>query len=412
MEDLGSRIRQLRKERKLTLAQLAGDRLTKGMLSLIENGKAQPSMESLYYIAQQLQVDMSSLLGEEVESFKELMLEVEEMRNTLANDKSDSRVIAQNIIDKVTPIVDRLQKNRYEHIRIREIYSNALAIITGKLDEQIFYEIMDCYEAIHAYSRLLNCYSFLSWYAYDKKKFNESLELLLHAEQRIEPYWLLIDDISRITLFHNLMVMYYAVSDGEKGSLYKEKVLEIARRKKIYYQMDGFYHILFIQAISDYQFEESTNYFKKLQLINQLVEEEETNLYYLFCRAHYLNTIEKNHDQVLHFLQEEVYTQEGELFKSMEVLYKMEESIALYHLEKYEQALAVCENVKIPKFFKHPLDLNVFYRFVAYRALMYQKLGDHESAKRDILYAANGVESYPANFYTSFIRETYDQIMK
>ena len=43
---------------------------------------------------------------------------------------------------------------------------------------------------------------------------------------------------------------------------------------------------------------------------------------------------------------------------------------------------------------------------------MYEKIGDRESAKRDILYAANGVESYPANFYTDFIRETYDQIMK
>lgn len=412
MQDLGSRIRQLRKERKLTLAQLAGDRLTKGMLSLIENGKAQPSMDSLHYIAGQLQVDVSSLLGEEGESFKELMLELEEMRNALANEQSDTYVIAQNIIDKVTPIVDKLQKNRYEHVRIREIYSNAMVIITEKLDEQIFYEIMDCYEAIHAYSRLLTCYNFLSWYYYDKKQFHKALELLLQAEQRIKQYWLMIDDISRIGLFHNLMVMYYAVSDGEKGALYKEKVLEIAGKRKIYYKMEVFYHTLFVQAISDNQFEECEKYLKKLYLITQLAEEEEMILYYLFCRAHYLNTIDKNFEQVLHFLQEEVYIQKGELFDLMAVLYKMEESIALYHINKYEEALAVCENVKIPKFYKHPLELCIFYRFVAYRALMYQKLGDHESAKRDILYAAHGVESYPANFYTNFIRETYDQIMK
>lgn len=41
MESLGSRIRALRKQQGKTLADLAGERLTKGMLSLIENDKAQ-----------------------------------------------------------------------------------------------------------------------------------------------------------------------------------------------------------------------------------------------------------------------------------------------------------------------------------------------------------------------------------
>ena len=412
MHDLGSRIRQLRKERKLTLEQLAGDRLTKGMLSLIENGKAQPSMESLHYIAQQLQVDVSSLLGDEVESFKELMLEVEEMRNLLIDEQSDQKVNAQKIIDKVTPVLDKLQTNRYEHIRIKEIYLSAMTITAEQLDKQAYYEIMDCYEAIHAYSRLLNCYNFLSWYAFAKKQLHEALEFLLQAEERIEPYWLMIDDISRITLFYDLMFMYYAVSDGENGSLYKEKVLEISEKKKIYYQMDHFYRLLFFQAISDYQFEESAKYFEKLHLITLFAEESEMFYYDSFCRAHYLNTVEKNYEQVIRFLHEDVYTRQDEIFKIMDSVYKTEESIALYHLEKYEEALVVCESVKTPNFLKHPLDYYVFYRFFAYRALMYEKLGDHESAKRDILYAAHGVQSYPANFYTDFIRETYDQIMK
>lgn len=42
MNSLGARIRKLRKEKKLTLEALAGDRLTKGMLSQIENEKAKP----------------------------------------------------------------------------------------------------------------------------------------------------------------------------------------------------------------------------------------------------------------------------------------------------------------------------------------------------------------------------------
>ena len=64
MNSLGARIRKLRKEQKLTLEALAGDRLTKGMLSQIENDKAKPSMESLEYIAERLHVKASELLEE------------------------------------------------------------------------------------------------------------------------------------------------------------------------------------------------------------------------------------------------------------------------------------------------------------------------------------------------------------
>ena len=64
IETLGERIRKLRKQQKLTLEALAGKELTKGMLSLIENNKANPSMESLSYIAERLGVEVVELLEE------------------------------------------------------------------------------------------------------------------------------------------------------------------------------------------------------------------------------------------------------------------------------------------------------------------------------------------------------------
>ncbi len=85
MNSLGTRIRNLRKERKLTLEALAGDRLTKGMLSQIENDKAKPSMESLDYIAERLGVKASELLEEIAPSTIRHLLEQVEIflcRNT------------------------------------------------------------------------------------------------------------------------------------------------------------------------------------------------------------------------------------------------------------------------------------------------------------------------------------------
>jgi transcriptional regulator with XRE-family HTH domain len=52
--ELGQRIRQARQEAGLSQRQLCGEEITRNMLSLIENGTARPSMDTLRYIARQL----------------------------------------------------------------------------------------------------------------------------------------------------------------------------------------------------------------------------------------------------------------------------------------------------------------------------------------------------------------------
>ena len=53
---IGERIRQLRTRRTLTQKELAGEQMTRNMLSLIENGSALPSLASLVYLAERLDV--------------------------------------------------------------------------------------------------------------------------------------------------------------------------------------------------------------------------------------------------------------------------------------------------------------------------------------------------------------------
>ena len=54
--NLGEKIRALRKRRGMTQRELAGDCITRNMLSSIENGSALPSIGSLLYIAEKLEV--------------------------------------------------------------------------------------------------------------------------------------------------------------------------------------------------------------------------------------------------------------------------------------------------------------------------------------------------------------------
>ncbi|HIW13350.1 MAG TPA: helix-turn-helix domain-containing protein [Candidatus Salinicoccus stercoripullorum] len=74
---LGGRIRSIRKSKKMTLADLAGGEITKGMMSLIENGKSKPSMETLQHIARTLDVSVSHLMQEGDDVWTESILEYE-----------------------------------------------------------------------------------------------------------------------------------------------------------------------------------------------------------------------------------------------------------------------------------------------------------------------------------------------
>ena len=63
--ELGSKIKEARLEAGLSQKQLCGDQITRNMLSSIENGKAQPSLSTIQYIANMLKVPVGFLLAEE-----------------------------------------------------------------------------------------------------------------------------------------------------------------------------------------------------------------------------------------------------------------------------------------------------------------------------------------------------------
>lgn len=61
---IGEKIKELRSEKMMTQSELAGDAITRNMLSCIENGSAQPSLATLKHIASKLNVSVGYLLSE------------------------------------------------------------------------------------------------------------------------------------------------------------------------------------------------------------------------------------------------------------------------------------------------------------------------------------------------------------
>src|SRR5512132_1236021 len=61
---LGARVREARRERGMSQAQLAGEELTKGFISQVESGLVRPSVRSLQIIATRLAKSLDYFLGD------------------------------------------------------------------------------------------------------------------------------------------------------------------------------------------------------------------------------------------------------------------------------------------------------------------------------------------------------------
>ena len=66
-ERIGRKIKAIRTDRLMTQSELAGDKFTRSMISLIEHGRAEPSIPNLEYLADRLRVSPAYLLASETE---------------------------------------------------------------------------------------------------------------------------------------------------------------------------------------------------------------------------------------------------------------------------------------------------------------------------------------------------------
>ena len=103
--ELGEKLKQARLDAGLSQRQLCGDTITRNMLSLIENGSARPSMDTLTVLASRLGKPVSFFLGEdEVKSSKEQRLELH-----LEQLEQARRAVAEGKLLYGTELLDRME---------------------------------------------------------------------------------------------------------------------------------------------------------------------------------------------------------------------------------------------------------------------------------------------------------------
>ena len=104
--NIGEKIRLSRLDKNMTQAQVAGDKITRNMLSAIESGKASPSLDTLFYIADRLDLKISYLLSEDIsESLYKKANLMPEIKKAYINKKYEYCI---SLVEQIRDIDDEL----------------------------------------------------------------------------------------------------------------------------------------------------------------------------------------------------------------------------------------------------------------------------------------------------------------
>ncbi|MGN1345713.1 MAG: helix-turn-helix domain-containing protein, partial [Eubacteriales bacterium] len=156
---LGERIRELRTRLGITQKELAGDQITRNMLSLIESGNASPSVATLRYLAERLGTSVGYFFT--------------------STEADEGRYFKISIIDEL--------KTKFREKKYRECNAVFPSIPTSAWDDELSYlaamsylntalEEAEAFEMAQAESDLIHARSYASSSLYADESFGRTLD--------------------------------------------------------------------------------------------------------------------------------------------------------------------------------------------------------------------------------------------
>ncbi|KMJ57463.1 DNA-binding protein [Bacillus sp. LL01] len=403
---LGDRIRKMRKHKKMTLETLAGTELTKGMLSLIENNKAKPSMESLTYISQQLGVDMADLLGEvSSEELRETLERAEKIFNTpFRNQESPDKY--RQLIELIDPHIGKLS-NGYESARLMEIYSYALQRENRPGWESLLKTASDMFDQMNISSNRTAIGIFRSNIAFFEHNYHDALRTFMAEREEIEANHTYIEPMARLDLDYSEAIMLYAVGNSEAAIETMEKALAYSKEKRIFYLIDDLYRLAAAHALMEGNKKEKDFYLLKLKQYGEFADHA-SSIY--FCELfEIIDLITEKQEYTEALIKIDACLSSGDLLDYYSPWFILEKAKALYYLGRLEEALQYIEEVVIPDI-HHPIDLSNFYLKESYQALILMELGRLEEA---VTFAEKAVENFqhlPDTKWKEFSLQVFEKV--
>ncbi|MCM3766795.1 helix-turn-helix domain-containing protein [Neobacillus niacini] len=402
---LGERIRKIRKQKKMTLEALAGEELTKGMLSLIENNKAKPSMESLAYIAKQLQVEISELLDEV--STLELRAILEQAEKLFNSEDVNGSEKYQPLIALIEPYIEKLTQG-YEAARLLDIYARCLYREKISGWDHYFDRAAKMYDEMNLTAKRASVGIFRALVKFIEHDYQSSLTILLHERTELEKNHAYIDPITRLDLDYHEAVLHFAVGDSESATRVMEGAIHFSKEHRIFYRIDDLYRLAAAQAEMVPDDTKKEHYIMKLKQYGEFADDLQTKLFYQLFQVMALIGDKHDYHKALEIIDQIfAHPKMEELFEDW---FLIEKGKALYGLGQYSDALACFEKVEIPEYAHHPFDLSLFYVLDSYKARCHFELGNREESEKWAKTAVENFESLLPTPHKDFAMDTYKKI--
>ncbi|MBS4218928.1 helix-turn-helix transcriptional regulator [Bacillus sp. FJAT-49711] len=388
----------------MTLEGLAGTEITKGMLSLIENNKARPSIESLTYIAERLDVDIAVLLGA-IPSyhFSEVLEEVELLYNIEFEQKKDEY---KKIISIVEPLLDKLNQG-YEAARLLEIFSRCLYHEGMDGWQHTSDKAAQLYEQMSLTARRAEIGLFRAMVKYTEHNYAASLKILLHERAEIESKYPYIDPMTQVDLDFHEAILHYAVGDSNAATRIMEKAIDFSKQHRIFYRIDDLYRVAAGYALMFHHEEKRVYYLEKLKLYGEFADDPNAIIFCDLMNIEYLISINRDYKGALELINENL---ESKLTEFYSAYFFLEKGKALYGLGKHEEGLYWLNKVQIPSYVHHPFDLSILYVKDAYKALCHMKLGNLYEAQTLADLAVKTITPLPDTPYKDFSFEALELV--
>lgn len=401
---LGERIRKLRKQKKMTLEALAGKQLTKGMLSLIENNKANPSMESLVYIAEQLEVEVTDLLEEM--NAQELRGILEKVEKIYYTDTDKLKGKYKQLIDIIEPHVEKLSQG-YESARLLEIYSYSLYYEKKQHWQVPSNRAAKLYEQMNITANRASIGIFRAVAKFIEHDYSSALEIFLYERSIIESIHAYIDPMTQLNLYYHEAILYFAVGDENSAIRAMERAIIFSNERKIFYRIDDLYRLAAANAMFSNNKEKKEYYLEKLKQYGEFADNSSSIDFCELLNIMKLISDEHNYNKALEEINKLLL--QRETVGIYESWFNLEKGKALYYLGCYEEALISLDKVVIPNV-HHPFDLSLLYVIDTYRALVLHELGNREEALVAAEKAMGNFASLPYTPFKKFSEESFLKI--
>lgn len=408
---MGEKIKKLRTELGMTQSELAEPEMTKGMLSHIEKGYANPSMKNLQYIAQKLNRPIAYFLQDEQISEKiykrEINLPLDEILIELKNIdiciKDKKYLIAK---EKLITILNSYEFEENDKVFADISYRLGYCYILLKEFDEGEEHIKKCcnayvknqlyVDAARSNIKLLNKYLFTFQFNKCSEIIDRSYDLYKKSSNR--------DAFFEIEMLINQPGIYYVQGDFIKAINICEKVISLSEETNVFYLIDDAYRIMAIIYLFEGDYEKFLINADKARKYVEVTNNKFGLIKTLHNYAKYENIIGNPSKALEHLKLLESNIKEKNFY------YYLEHGKAQYLLGNYNDAIEDFNNIDYRVNINYLFDYVYILTSKVYKGLTYSKLGNCEKAIADINNAIKEIGEYTKSEYLGVARYAYKEL--